>query len=112
MTFAGYVSTCNHLVALRGYEYILTSKDWVEIDTEEKECYTAGLIEYCSNASGLPKPDWYTKVSGKKLSETKFTDHVNLLAKYDSEAYVKALKTAIPEFLSHGVVIQEVGNAI
>lgn len=112
MTFAGYVSTCNHLVSLKGFEYILSTDDWAELDTDEKVCYTAGLIEYCNNKTGIPKPEWYVRIKDSKLKDTKYMDHVELLGKYNKSAYDNAYANAIPEFLNHNVVVQEVGNAV
>lgn len=112
MTFAGYVSTCNHLVSLRGAEYLLSTDDWVELDTEEKVCYTAGLVEYCSNKTGIQKPEWYNGIKDSRLKEVRYMDHVELLGKYNKSAYGNAYASAIPEFLKHNVVVQEVGNAV
>lgn len=112
MTFAGYVSTCNHLVSSRGMEYLLFFRDWVELDTEEKVCYTAGLIEYCSNKTGIPEPDWYNDIKDSRLKVTRFMDNVELIGKFDKFMYSEAYSNAIAEFLKHNVVVQEVGNTI
>ena len=90
MTLTSYISTCNHIIVSSGLQYFLTTDEWVRAQI----------------------PEMLKKYSDFKLKDIYYSAHVNLLSKFDKRAKERALTNAIPEFLSHGIVITEVGNAI
>ena len=112
MTLTSYISTCNHIIASSGFQYFLTTEEWIREDTEVHRAYTAGLIEYSASKLNVEVPGFLRKYTDYKLKDIYYSAHVNLISKYDKRAKERALTNAIPEFLKHGIVITEVGNAI
>lgn len=112
MTLTSYISTCNHIIVSSGLTYLLSTEEWIREDTDVHKAYTAGLIEYASKQLNAQIPEMLKKYSDFKLKDIYYSAHVNLLSKFDKRAKERALTNAIPEFLSHGIVITEVGNAI
>lgn len=112
MTLTSYISTCNHIIASSGFQYFLTTDGWIREDTDMHKAYTAGLLEYAAKQLNAQIPETLKKYTDYKLKDIYYSAHVNLLSKFDKRAKERALTNAIPEFLNHGIVITEVGNAI
>ena len=112
MTLTAYISTCNHIIVSSGLTYLLSTEEWIREDTDVHKAYTAGLIEYAASQLNVQIPENLKQYSDFKLKDIYYSAHVNLLSKFDKRAKERALTNAIPEFLKHGIVITEVGNAI
>lgn len=116
MTYTQFVSTMNHIVASKGYVYVVENwRDWFTPDTLTDECvaYGMGLIEYCCNKMGMIVPRSLALYRNIKLPTIKCPESVeimiNMLGEHLREDYYNR---GIPEFMEHNVLVMEVGNAI
>lgn len=115
MTYTQFVSTMNHIIASKGYVYVVaTWRDWFTPETLTEECiaYGIGLIEYCCHRMGLTVPLNVAMYSSVKLPTIKYPESVEIMVSMVGEHYrEECLKKAIKEFMTHNVMVVEVGDA-
>lgn len=116
MTYTQFVSTMNHIVASKGYVYVVDNwRLWFTPEKLTEECiaYGIGLIEYCCNKMGMIVPESLVLYRRVKLSSLKCPDSVEIMVGMLGESYrEECCKKAIKEFMEHNILVMEVGNAV
>ncbi len=118
-TFTWFRSEQCHLVHRKGeLEYMIDVLEKKEIDHYWHLCmyaealYELAMVDYISRRNDLPRCEDYNELRSCKLDRVSYPIDVVIQKKsmMDKEAYKKAEKGAIPEFLRHNIIEGEVFN--
>lgn len=116
MTYTDFVSTLNHRVKRVGYRGMLEDISiWFnpEMFSSDMIAYAVGLIEYCSEKSGLPVPEQYVKWLKYSLPNPKYPRHAEVMRECIGNSYIEEFeKGCIEAFKKHNVFVMEVGNVV
>lgn len=111
-------NTCHYVKKLGDLKFIekVLVEKWIDNYLKEKkysEClYILAMTDYLSRINKIPLCTKYDKLRKMKLKEAYYPQGVVLLDNIENtdKNKKKALKDAIPEFLSHNIIESEIRN--
>jgi hypothetical protein len=119
--FERYKSQVCHLIKSMGdLDFIIDTLEndritWLRNKKWHAEClYLLGMVDYLSRENGLPLCDRYDDLRRAKLQKTIYPAGILAMcaAFGNDEAKQESLREAIPEFMRHNIVENEVRNVV